>query len=170
MNMGLLVQDIMYGEKVHKALQEIDLFHAELCNTSATTSQVISEIKDCPSFRQLKNEINRNVGFRIIIREMYFRYTSTDIETVFPVIIIHLLLLGQEYLLNTTRDEAVAQAAAGEAVRWILIGHELGYLSCPDLQDEFKEILGKTYKNWIKERKSADETIARGTSPSGCYF
>ncbi len=169
MNMGLLVQDVMYGEKVHRIIQEIDLFYAEICNEFTTYKQVIDEIKDCPSFRNLMNEVNRIVAYRIIIREMYFRYTSISRESIFPVIIIHLLLLGQEHLLNTTRPEALAQAAASEAVRWILIGHNLGYLSCPDLQDEYKEILGKTYKNWIKERKSSEETFARGTSPFGCY-
>ncbi|KKN81497.1 hypothetical protein LCGC14_0317560 [marine sediment metagenome] len=170
MNMGLLVQDVMYGEKVHRILQEIDLFHAEICDEYTPIKQVVIEIKDCPSFRNLMNEVNRIVAFRIIIREMYFRYTSVSRETIFPIIIVHLLLLRQEYLLETTRPEAVVQAAASETVRWILIGHELGYLSCPDLRAEYKETLGNTYKNWIKERKSAEETIARGTPPSGCYF
>ena len=170
MNMGLLVQDVMYGEKVHRILQEIDLFYAEISKQCATFGQVIDEIRDCPSFRNLRNEADRRVAFRIIIREMYFRYTSIDRETVLPVIIVHLLLLEQDSYLAGRRPKDVAGVAVSETVRWILIGHELGYLAFPDLQEEYKDILGKTYGNWIKERKSAEETIARGTSPSGCYF
>ena len=163
MNIGLLVQDVLYGEQVHKIICEIDMFHAEITKEFKNFKEVLDEIGDCPSFRNLLNEVDRRVAFRILIREMHFRYTSSSPESIFPIIITHLLLLGQERILQTPQIESVVSAAASEAIRWILIGHELEYFECHDLREQYRDMLGKTYNHWIAEWKSSDEAIARGS-------
>ena len=163
MNMGLLVQDVMYGVKVHEFLEKIDLFYAELTNEEWSIVKIAAEIKGCPSFRHLSHDVDRKVAFRIIIRELNFRFLSNFQEQLFPIAIVLLILLDQIRLLESRTLKQCVNVVASESMRWIMIGHELGYLDNSELQVMYKKDLGVTYNHWIADIKSAEEMIARGS-------